>query len=107
MTQLRHEYAKIQALKGEVLVMVPNGPKMIGRYLGNHDISYPILSDKGSKVAGQYFQTKHFFALGTPTVFVVDKSGVIRYAYYASSLIEEPGTDEPLAVLAQLAQMKG
>ena len=87
--------------------MVPNGPKMIARYLENHEIPYSILSDKGSKVAGQYFQTKHFFALGTPTVFVVDKTGVIRYAYYASSLIAEPGTKEPLAVLAQLAQMKG
>ena len=107
MTQLRHDYAKIQALKGEVLVMVPNGPKMIARYLNSHDIPYPILADKGSKVAGQYFQTKHFFSFGTPTVFVVDKTGVIRYAYYASSLIEEPGTKEPLTVLAQLAQIKG
>ncbi len=83
--------------------MVPNGPKMIARYAGNHETPYPILSDKGSKVAGQYFQTRKFFAMGTPTVFVVDKTGVIRYAYYGSSLLEEPGTEEPLAVLAKLA----
>ncbi len=62
-----------------------------------------ILSDKGSKVAGQYFQTKHFFALGNAHVFVVDKQGMIRYAYYAKSLLEEPATEEPLAVLAELA----
>ncbi|MCD4672984.1 MAG: redoxin domain-containing protein [Anaerolineaceae bacterium] len=103
MAQLRHDYAKFQALKAEVLVMVPNGPKMINRYLGAHEIPYPILSDKGSKVAGQYFQTRHFFAFGTPTVFVVDTSGRIQYTHYASSLIEEPGTEEPLAALAQLA----
>jgi peroxiredoxin len=103
MAQLRQDYAKIQALKGEVMVMVPNGPKMIGRYLEKSGTPYPVLSDKGSKAAGQYFQTKHFFALGTPTVFVVDKQGIIRYAYYAKSLLEEPATEEPLAVLAELA----
>ena len=104
MAQLRHDYAKIQSLKGEVLVMLPNGPKMIGRYLERSGTPYPVLSDKGSKVAGQYFQTKHFFALGTPTVFVVDRQGIIRYTHYATSLIEEPGTEEPLAVLAELAK---
>lgn len=102
MAQLRHDYAKIQALKGEVLVMVPNGPKMIERYRANHQNPYPILSDKSSQVAGQYFQVKHFFKFGTPTVFVVDQAGLIRYAHYASSLIEEPDTQETLAVLAQL-----
>lgn len=103
MAQLRHDYDKFQSLNSEILVMVPNGPKMIARYLSGRDVPYPILTDKGSKVAGQYFQVKHFFALGTPTVFVVDKDGVIRFAHYASSLIEEPGTEEPLAVLAELA----
>lgn len=103
MAQLRHDYAKFQALNAEVLVMVPNGAKMIARYLGNHATPYPILSDKGSQAAGQYMQVKHFFAFGTPSVFVVDTSGIIRYAHYASSLIEEPDNQEPLAVLAELA----
>jgi peroxiredoxin len=104
MAQLRHDYAKFQALNAKVLVMVPNGPKMIERYLSHHDNPYPILSDKGSQVAGQYTQIKHFFALGTPTVFVVDRTGHIRYTHYATSLIEEPGNQEPLAVLGLLAR---
>jgi len=104
MMQLHHDYAKIQALKGEVLVMVPNGPKMIARYLGNHEISYPILSDKGSKVAAHYFQIKQFFAVGTPSVFILNQKGKILYTHYSTSIKDEPGSDNPLAVLTELVK---
>ncbi|NPV56242.1 MAG: redoxin domain-containing protein [Anaerolineae bacterium] len=103
MAQLRHDYEDFKRLNTEVLVIVPNGPKMIARYLGKHATPYPILSDVGSKVAGLYFQVKQLFALGTPTVILVDKSGRVRYTHYAKSLIEEPDNREPLAVLAQMA----
>ena len=103
MTQLRHDYPKFQALHAEVLVMVPNGPKMIEKYIRDHAVPYPILSDKGAVAAAQYMQVKKFFVLGTPSVFLVDKTGRIAYAHYASSLLAEPGNQEPLAVLGQLA----
>lgn len=102
MAQLRHDYEYFKALNAEILVMVPNGPFMINRYLDGNPTPYPILTDKGSKVARQYFQVKHFFAFGTPTVIIVDRSGKIAYTHYANSLIEEPGNEEPLAVLAEL-----
>jgi len=103
MAQLRHAYEKFQALNTEILVMVPNGPRMIQKHIDEFHPPYPILTDKGAKVAAQYFQTNQFFLIGTPTVFVVDQGGIIRYAYYAASALEEPGTEEPLAVLAKLA----
>jgi peroxiredoxin Q/BCP len=102
MAQLRHDYQHFQALQTEILVMVPNGPKTIARYLHNHDIPYPILSDKGLQVAGRYFQVKRFLLAGTPTVMLVDKTGHIAYAHYATSLVEEPDNQEPLAVLSGL-----
>lgn len=102
MAQLRHDYPKLQALRTEVLVVVPNGPKTIANYVRSHEIPYLILSDKGSKVAAQYFQIKKFFSLGTPTVFVVDQTGYIRYTHYSSSLIEEPNNQEPINLLATM-----
>lgn len=101
MAQLRHDYQTFKDLNTEILVMVPNGPKMIERYLGEHDTPYPILSDKGSKVAGQYLQIKRLFSLGTPTVFLVDKTGKIAYAHYARSFIEEPDNREPIKELME------
>ena len=104
MAQLRHDYSKFTDLNTEVLVMVPNGPFIIRNYVKLTSNPYPVLSDKGSKVASRYFQMKHFIKLGTPTVFLVDTKGHIRYAHYASSLLAEPDTSEPLAILAEMQQ---
>jgi peroxiredoxin len=105
MVQLRHDYPKFKALNTEVLVIVPNGPKMIRRFVDATRTPYPIWSDKGAKVAAQYgIDTRQLVLLQafTPTVVLVDPGGVIRYASYGSSYIQEPDNREPLAVLAQL-----
>ena len=103
MAQLRHDYQKFKDLNTEILVMVPNGPKMIDWYVTANHPPYPILVDKGSRAASLYTQKKILFSMGTPTVFLVDKSGTIMYAHYAFSPIEEPDNREPLAVLAQMS----
>jgi len=102
MAQLRHDYEQFQKLNAEILVVVPNGPRMIERYVRQNHPPYAILSDKGSGVAGSYLQVKQFFSLGTPTVFVVDQAGRLRYAYYATSLLEEPDNQEPLSILEKM-----
>jgi peroxiredoxin len=100
MAQLRHDYQKFKALYTEVLVMVPNGPRMIERFIYEGDIPYPILSDKGTKTGESYFQVKHFFKLGVPSIFLVNQAGRIAYVYYTRTLISEPDNRKPLAVLA-------
>ena len=105
MAQLRRDYAEFKALNTEVLVVVPNGPKLIARYVNRTGTPYLILSDKGSQVAKQYaIQTKQALLLTTltPTVLLVDTPGVIRYARYGSSYIKEPDNQEPLAVLRRM-----
>ncbi len=102
MAQLRHDYDKFKELNCEVLVMVPNGPRMIGRYVQATQTPYPILTDKGSEVAGRYLQVKRFFKIGAPTVILVDQQGKVAYTHYATSLIAEPDNREPLAVLANM-----
>lgn len=99
MVQLRHDYQKFKELNTEVLVMVPNGPRMVSLFRRAKAIPYPILTDKSSCVGELYFQVKHFFKLGVPSVFLVDQSGQILYVHYAHSLISEPDNREPLAVL--------
>jgi len=83
--------------------MVPNGPRMIERYLRETQTPYPILTDKGSQVASAYMQLKRLFKIGSPTVILVDRHGKVAYAYYATSLIEEPDNNEALAALAKLS----
>jgi peroxiredoxin len=102
MAQLRLDYQKFQDLNTEVLVMVPNGPRMIEGFIQSANIPYPILVDKGAKTGELFFQVKHFFKLGVPSVFLVDRAGKIAYVHYARSLVSEPDNRKPLAVLAQM-----
>lgn len=105
MAQLRHDHPEFKAANTQVLVVVPNGLNMIARHVSRHAPPYPILSDKGSQVAGQYaIHTRQAFVLTTmtPTVFLIDTRGIIRYTRYGTSYIEEPDNGEPLAVLAHM-----
>ena len=102
MTQLRQDYLRFLELNTKILVMVPNGPKMIEKHIQQNNTPYRILSDKGSKVAAQYFQVKKFFAIGTPTVLLVNRQGKILYTHYADSVVAEPKNQEPLEILQKL-----
>lgn len=105
MAQLRRDYQKFKELNTEVVVIVPNGPKMIERHINRHGTPYPILSDKGAKVTAQYridARQAVLFQVFTPTVFLVDRSAVIRYTHYGTSYIQEPDNGEALEVLAHM-----
>jgi peroxiredoxin len=103
MTQLRHDNEKFSARNTKILVMVPNGPFMIKRFLKRNPMPYTILTDKGSRVAKTYDQEQKFFSLGTPTVILVERGGKIAYTHYANSMIAEPNNQEPLGLLAEMA----
>jgi peroxiredoxin len=108
MAQLRHDYQEFQALHTEVLVIVPNGPKVIEKHVTGNHTPYPVLSDKGAKVAEQYgIDIKRAalldWAAFKPTVFLVDGTGRICFTNYLNSYIKEPDNKEPFAVLARLS----
>ncbi len=64
-------------LKGLELIAVNVGVNdSLGRtkrFMKKYDISYPVGFDEGSRI------TRRFQILGTPTVILVDRSGVVRY----------------------------
>ena len=102
MAQLRHDYEKFVALKTEIILIVPNGPVMIKRYLSKHPTPYSILTDHRSGVARQYGQERQFFILSKPAVFIINQKSKIAHAHYGDSIIEKPDHGELLAVLAGL-----
>ncbi len=106
MTQLRHEYEQFQATNTEVLVMAPNRPASIARYLNAHPTPFPILSDASARVAESYgIEAIHapFMTVFIGAMFVVDQAGRIRYADYAVPLVSRPDDSKPLAALAGIA----
>lgn len=106
MAQLRHDYKAFQALNTEVLLIVPNGAKMIERHVTRHDTPHPILTDKGSEVAERYgLRTKGIpivrMTIMKPSMLLVNKTGTIIYTNFSESYIRQPDNNEPLSMLAE------
>lgn len=106
MAQLRHDFEKFKAADTGIILIVPNGRRMIEKHVQEYKPSYTILSDKGGAVAKQYGvapKSVAFLTAFKPAVFLVDRSGAVMYAEYASSYVAEPDNRRPLAVLDQAA----
>ncbi len=104
--QLRHEYEQFRATNTEVLVMAPNKPASIARYLNAHPTPFPILSDPGARVAELYgieAIRAPFLTVFIGAMFVVDRARCIRYADYNVPLVRRPDDNPALAVSATLA----
>jgi peroxiredoxin len=51
-------------------------------------------------VADQYYQEVNLFKLGRmPALFVIDQTGLIRYAHYGDSMSDIPTNQEVLELL--------
>jgi peroxiredoxin len=103
MAQLRHDQQKFSDMECGIVVIVPNGPKMIARYLQSNPTNYIILSDRGARVTDLYgIHTRRIGMVQAfkPGVFLVDRSGTIRYTNYLRSYVKEPDNNAPLVVLA-------
>ena len=106
MAQLRQEYEQFRAANTEVLVMAPNRPASLARYVNAHPTPFPILSDQGATVAASFgIEAIHapFMTVFIGAMFVVDRAQRIRYADYSVPLVSRPDDSKPLAALAGIA----
>jgi peroxiredoxin len=56
-----------------VNVGVNDSADRAGRYVKKYGLTYPVAFDEGSRI------TREFGVMGTPTVIIVDRQGVVRY----------------------------
>ena len=106
MAQLRHEYEQFRATNTEILVMAPNKPASLAKYVGAHPTPFPILSDSGARVAELYgIETIHapFLTFFIGSMFVVDRARCIRFADYEVPLVSRPDDNKALSVLTAMA----
>jgi thiol-disulfide isomerase/thioredoxin len=62
-------YREFQSKGLVILALSDEEPGVVGKYLGEHPVSYPVLLDPGDKV------TNSFVVRGIPKSFVYDRSG--------------------------------
>ncbi len=101
---MQGDYGKFQELDAEILAISVEDPS-IGQYVSELlDVAYPILSDPDHEVVDQYGVYNLLGdSLATPSVFVIDTEGVIRWTYVGQSTGDRPSNEMILEQLTVLA----
>lgn len=65
---------------------------------------FPILYDKDERITKKLNQEKKFWRLGRlPGMLIVDKKGVVQFAYYSDSMHDIPKNRDVLNVIERFA----
>lgn len=80
-------------------------PKLV-RLAKRADISYPMLSDEGSRIisafgllADNYPPGSFYYGVPRPAIIVIDANGVVSHRFSESNYIARPEIDDVLAAL--------
>ncbi len=100
---MQEDYPSFQQLNGEILAISVEG-RDIGQHLSNLlGLLYPVLSDADHQVTDQYGVYDLLGdKLATPSVFVIDLEGVIRWEYIGQDTRDRPSNQMILEQLSSL-----
>jgi len=100
---LRDRYEEFQKRGAELLAIAPDTLENARRYFQLNDLPFPCLPDPDREVFRMYDVKSAMISLGQrPGLFVIDKEGIVRYAYLGWQQWEIPSIDETLAQLDAL-----
>jgi len=101
---LRDRYGEFEERGAQLLAIAPDTLESAQRYFQANDIPFPCLPDPDREVFRKFDVKSAMISLGQrPGLFIVDKEGVVRYAYLGWQQWEIPSVDETLAQLDALA----
>jgi peroxiredoxin len=100
---LQEDYSRFVELDTEILAISVEEPS-IGQYVTELlDIAFPILSDPEHEVVDQYGVYNLLGdSVATPSVFVIDTEGIIRWTYVGQSSGDRPSDQMILEQLTGL-----
>ena len=87
----------------QLLAIAPDSLEHAGTYFQSNDIPFHCLADPDRRVFRQYDVKSAMVSLGQrPGLFIVDREGVVRYAYLGWQQWEIPSIEETLRELDAL-----
>jgi peroxiredoxin len=100
---LQGNYSRFRELNTEILAISVEDAS-IGQHVSELlDTAYPILSDPDHKVVDQYGVYNLLGdSLATPSVFIIDTEGVIRWTYVGQTTRDRPSSEVILEQLGDL-----
>ena len=86
-----------------MVVVAPDTPEGVARFVRDDDPPFPILADVEHTVFDAYDVINKFSSLGQrPAVFVIDQGGVVRFDSIGTQQWQIPSNDNVLAVVSAL-----
>ena len=100
---MREDYDTIRGLDAEVLAVSTDALSGAERAIEYLDLGFPILFDPEAEVVRHYgvynlLQDR----LATPSTFIIDKNGDVRWKYIGRSYTDRPSTQQIIAQLEAL-----
>ena len=98
------QYEEFRNAGAEILALVRDTQQAAHAYFQKHNIPFPCGVDLIGKVYHQYEVKSTLLSLGQrPALFVLDRAGIVRYAYLGSQQWEIPSNAKVLEVLRRIA----
>ena len=100
---MRDRIGEFEERGAQVLAIAPDTLENARGYFQKNELPFPGLADADRSVFRQYDVKSALVSLGQrPGLFVIDKEGVVRYAYLGGQQWEIPTVDETLSQLDAL-----
>jgi len=95
MAQLRQNADRLAKLDMEVFVIGPENADSFRKYWEKENMAFTGLPDPAHSVMNLYGQEVKIFKLGRmPAQMLIDKSGMLKFAYYGNSMADIPDIAE-------------
>jgi peroxiredoxin Q/BCP len=86
-----------------VVIIGPEGAKKFKDYWHDNSLPFTGLPDPHHKIIRLYGQQVKIFKFGRmPAQVIIDKSGIIRYIHYGSSMSDIPFANELLTIIDKI-----
>lgn len=107
MCGIRDDMGRYQQLNAAVLGISVDSPFTLKAWAKAENLNFPLLSDFNKEVAPQYGafyeQLKDFKGVAKRAAFVIDKEGIVRYAWVTDDPTVKPSFEEIQQVLNGLS----
>jgi len=103
MAQLRQDFDKFTKENSIIIVVGPEDAVTFQNYWSENHLPFIGLPDPQQKVLKLYGQQIKLLRLGRmPAQLLIDKRGIVRFAYYGDSMSDIPTNAEMLDLIVKL-----
>ena len=100
---MREDIDRFTGAGATVIAVAPDTPEGVARFVRDRDYPFPLLADTDHTVFDAYDVINRLASLGQrPAVFVIDRSGTVRFDSIGTQQWQIPSNDSVLALAATL-----